>query len=38
MPQTHPNSNALLVCNETTTPALYRGKDKHRLVTNVLFR
>ncbi|KAG2486931.1 hypothetical protein HYH03_014430 [Edaphochlamys debaryana] len=34
----HPNCNALFVTNETTTPAFYRGKDKHRLVTNVLFR
>lgn len=33
-----PNCNAILICNETTTPALYRGTDKHRLVTNVLFR
>ncbi|PNW80516.1 hypothetical protein CHLRE_07g320550v5 [Chlamydomonas reinhardtii] len=34
----HPNSNALFVTNETTTPAFYKGRDKHRLVTNVLFR
>lgn len=36
--QARPNSNAILICNETTTPAFYRGKDKHRLVTNVIFR
>ncbi len=36
--QAHPNSTALFVTNETTTPAFYRGRDKHRLVTNVLFR
>ncbi|GIL44643.1 hypothetical protein Vafri_2162 [Volvox africanus] len=34
----HPNSTALFVTNETTTPAFYKGRDKHRLVTNVLFR
>lgn len=30
--------NALFVCTETVTPACYRGFDKHRLVTNVIFR
>ncbi|GLC33182.1 Chitin synthase, class 2 [Pleodorina starrii] len=34
----HPGAVALFVTNETTTPAFYKGKDKHRLVTNVLFR
>lgn len=34
----HPGCRALFVTNETTTPAFYRGKDRHRLVTNVLFR
>eukprot|EP00983_Pelagomonas_calceolata_P045323 1139683-Pelagomonas_calceolata.AAC.2 len=34
----HPNANALFITNETTTPAFYRGQDKSRLVTNVLFR
>ncbi|KAG2441061.1 hypothetical protein HXX76_003914 [Chlamydomonas incerta] len=34
----HPNSTALFVCTETTTPAYYRGNDRHRLVTNLLFR
>ncbi|KAG1666990.1 hypothetical protein FOA52_014302 [Chlamydomonas sp. UWO 241] len=34
----HPNSNALFVCTEVLTPALYQGNDRHRLVTNVLFR
>ncbi|EFJ47586.1 hypothetical protein VOLCADRAFT_91861 [Volvox carteri f. nagariensis] len=34
----HPGSIALFVTNETTTPAFYKGRDKHRLVTNVLFR
>ncbi|PNH05133.1 3-ketoacyl-CoA synthase 6 [Tetrabaena socialis] len=38
MLKAHPNSNALFVTNETTTPAFYKGRDKHRLVTNVLFR
>lgn len=36
--QARPNSVALFVTNETTTPAFYQGQDKHRLVTNVLFR
>eukprot|EP00198_Chlamydomonas_reinhardtii_P011489 XP_001700826.1 predicted protein [Chlamydomonas reinhardtii] len=39
----HPNSTALFVCTETTTPAYYRGNERHvrlrhRLVTNLLFR
>lgn len=38
LPQVHPNMNAVLVTTETTTPAYYRGKDRHRIVTNVLFR
>lgn len=36
--QAHPNCNAILACNECTTPAFYRGHDKSRLVPNVLFR
>ena len=36
--QAHPNKNCVLVCNETLTPAFYKGKDKNRLVTNMLFR
>ncbi|GFH15283.1 predicted protein [Haematococcus lacustris] len=36
--QAHPNSNAVFLTTEITTPAFYRGKDKSRLVTNVLFR
>ena len=36
--QAHPNKNCVLVCNETLTTAFYKGRDKHRLVTNVLFR
>jgi len=38
LPQARPNSNALLVTTEVTTPALYRGRDKHRQVTNMIFR
>ncbi|KXZ47805.1 hypothetical protein GPECTOR_32g417 [Gonium pectorale] len=34
----HPNANALFVTTETTTPAYYRGNERHRLVTNLLFR
>ncbi|KXZ56245.1 hypothetical protein GPECTOR_1g213 [Gonium pectorale] len=34
----HPGKIALFVTNETTTPCFYKGRDKHRLVTNVLFR
>ncbi|KAG2490806.1 hypothetical protein HYH03_010728 [Edaphochlamys debaryana] len=33
-----PNCNALFVTTETTTPAYYQGTDRHRLVTNLLFR
>lgn len=36
--QANPEANVILVTHETTTPAFYKGKDKHRLVTNVLFR
>ena len=36
--QAHPNSNAILVTTETTTPAYYPGKDRSRLVANMLFR
>lgn len=36
--QARPCSNALFITNETTTNAFYGGRDKHRLVTNVLFR
>ncbi|KAL6765858.1 FAE1/Type III polyketide synthase-like protein-domain-containing protein [Haematococcus lacustris] len=36
--QAHPNSNAVFLTTEITTPAFYRGKDKSRLVTNILFR
>jgi len=34
----HPNSNAILVTTETTTPAYYTGTERSRLVTNMLFR
>jgi len=34
----HPNSNAVLVTTETTTPAYYTGTERSRLVTNCLFR
>ncbi|GMH38224.1 hypothetical protein BSKO_06108 [Bryopsis sp. KO-2023] len=34
----HPNSNAVLVTTETTTPAFYQGNERSRLVTNMLFR
>lgn len=34
----HPNSNAILVTTETTTPAYYTGTERSRLVTNCLFR
>lgn len=37
-PQARPNCNALLVTTETLTTAFYNGMDKHRLVTNTLFR
>ncbi|MEW5303445.1 MAG: hypothetical protein WDW36_006135 [Sanguina aurantia] len=33
-----PSCNALLVTTETLTTAFYNGMDKHRLVTNTLFR
>lgn len=33
-----PNVNALVVTTETTTPARYEGQDRHRIVTNVIFR
>lgn len=33
-----PNSNAILLTTEVTTPAYYKGKDKHRQVTNMIFR
>ncbi|KAG2493794.1 hypothetical protein HYH03_008014 [Edaphochlamys debaryana] len=33
-----PNCNALFVTTEATTPAYYRGTDRPRLVTNLLFR
>ncbi|KAG2499530.1 hypothetical protein HYH03_002476 [Edaphochlamys debaryana] len=33
-----PNCNALFVTTEATTPAYYRGNDRSRLVTNLLFR
>ncbi|KAF5841900.1 FAE1/Type III polyketide synthase-like protein-domain-containing protein [Dunaliella salina] len=36
--QAHPNANAVFVTTETTTPAFYAGHDKHRMVTNILFR
>lgn len=38
MIKARPNSVALFVTTETTTPAYYRGNDRHRLVTNLLFR
>jgi len=34
----HPNCNAVLLTTETVTPAFYRGIDKHRQVTNMIFR
>ncbi|EFJ44710.1 hypothetical protein VOLCADRAFT_95052 [Volvox carteri f. nagariensis] len=34
----HPNSNALFITTEITTPAYYWGVERHRLVTNLLFR
>jgi len=36
--QARPNSNAILLTTEVTTPAYYKGKDKHRQVTNMIFR
>ncbi|KAG2499531.1 hypothetical protein HYH03_002477 [Edaphochlamys debaryana] len=33
-----PNCNALFVTIEATTPAFYRGNERPRLVTNMLFR
>ncbi|KAL6765115.1 FAE1/Type III polyketide synthase-like protein-domain-containing protein, partial [Haematococcus lacustris] len=36
--QARPNSNAVFLTTEVTTPAFYPGHDKHRLVTNTLFR
>lgn len=36
--QSRPNCNAILLTTEITTPAYYKGKDKHRQVTNMLFR
>eukprot|EP00877_Chromochloris_zofingiensis_P010096 jgi/Chrzof1/533/Cz01g19090.t1_LCKAS2 len=38
MLKAHPNSNAVLITTEVTTPAFYKGKDKHRQVTNMIFR
>ncbi|KAF8071135.1 CUT1 [Scenedesmus sp. PABB004] len=32
------NVNAILLTTEITTPAFYKGTDKHRQVTNMLFR
>lgn len=36
--QARPNANAILLTTEITTPAYYKGKDKHRQVTNMIFR
>lgn len=36
--QARPNANAVLLTTEVTTPAYYKGKDKHRQVTNMIFR
>jgi 3-ketoacyl-CoA synthase len=36
--QAYPNANAVLLTTETTTPAYYPGCDKHRQITNLLFR
>ncbi len=36
--QAQPNTNIVLLTTEVTTPAYYPGQDKHRLVTNMLFR
>ncbi|GAX83842.1 hypothetical protein CEUSTIGMA_g11266.t1 [Chlamydomonas eustigma] len=36
--QAHPHSRAVFVTTEVTTPAYYKGKDRHRLVPNVIFR
>jgi 3-ketoacyl-CoA synthase len=30
--------NAVLVTTEIITPAYYNGRDKHRQVTNMIFR
>lgn len=34
----HPNSNCLFVTTEVTTSAFYKGREKHRLVANAIFR
>eukprot|EP00775_Hariotina_reticulata_P002866 gene2866-3158_t len=36
--QAHPGANALFVCCEVCSSAFYRGRDKHCLVSNALFR
>eukprot|EP00882_Tetradesmus_deserticola_P000731 GHRQ01000798.1.p1 GENE.GHRQ01000798.1~~GHRQ01000798.1.p1 ORF type:complete len:504 (+),score=238.10 GHRQ01000798.1:145-1656(+) len=36
--RSRPNCNAILLTTEITTPAYYKGKDKHRQVTNMIFR
>lgn len=36
--QAHPNANAVLLTTETVTPCYYPGQDKHRMVSNLLFR
>ena len=37
-PQAHPGSIAVFITNETLTPAYYKGEDKSRQLSNVLFR
>eukprot|EP00879_Flechtneria_rotunda_P003637 GHRR01003874.1.p1 GENE.GHRR01003874.1~~GHRR01003874.1.p1 ORF type:complete len:440 (+),score=135.99 GHRR01003874.1:1261-2580(+) len=36
--QAHPGANALFICAEICSSAFYRGRDKHCLVSNALFR
>jgi 3-ketoacyl-CoA synthase len=36
--QAHPGANALFICSEICSSAFYRGRDKHCLVSNALFR
>lgn len=38
MLQAHPGANALFICSEICSSAFYRGRDKHCLVSNALFR
>lgn len=36
--QAHPGANAVFICAEICSSAFYRGRDKHCLVSNALFR